>query len=276
MITLIDAHAELHRAHHAPMSDLTAPGGQPTKALYLFLRLVYKYAVDEGHDVTVCWDTPRERLVRRRLYPDYKANRKERTPGSDDGLHSQMALAKKILTDAGVVQARSIGWEADDVIAALCRRERRSGRQVQIIGRDKDLHQCLRDGVVMVNSSTGEITTHQDACVRWGVESVRQIVELQTLIGDTTDNVPGVPGVGPVTALKLIKRYGTAFNVLGHAGEQSPALAKALSATDYDLLRKMVKLNTRCRLQVLSKHKTVDFTRAKRTLDRLYVKHLDA
>ncbi len=239
---LIDGHAQLFRAYYAPFRPLTSPSGEPVKAVYVFTQMLLNLLTKERPDyLAVAFDVSDETTHRKALYPAYKAQR-EIAP---DDLHPQFARAVQVIETMGIQIYKLEGYEADDVIATIAKRLEGTDVELRIASKDKDLHQLLTPQVKLWDPKDGTLI---DPETLWELRGYRpeQSVEIQTLVGDPTDNVPGVPGVGVKTATKLIERYGTADAVVAHAAEQTPKLRERLlaAAEAMPLTRELVTLNS--------------------------------
>jgi DNA polymerase I len=221
---LVDGYAQLFRAYYAPFRPLSSPSGESVKAVYVFTQMLLAILQKEKPDyVAVAFDVSDETTDRKAFYPDYKVHRE----AAPDDLHTQFERAVQVIEAMRIPIFRVNGQEADDLIATIAERLKGSDVELRIASKDKDLHQVLSDQVKLWDPSTGELI---DAEALFETRGYRpeQAVEIQTLVGDPTDNVPGVHGVGPKTAVKLIDRYGTADAVLEHADEQTPKLRERL------------------------------------------------
>jgi DNA polymerase I len=237
---VIDGYAQLFRAYYAPFRPLSSPSGESVKAVYVFTQMLLSILTKERPDyLAVAFDVSDETTDRRSFYPEYKAHRE----AAPDDLHTQFERALQVIEAMRIPVFRVRGQEADDVIATLAERLKGSDVELRIASKDKDLHQILSETVKLWDPSTGELIDPERLYETRGY-TPEQAVEIQTLVGDTTDNVPGVHGVGPKTALKLIERYGTADAVLEHADEQTPKLReRLLEARDLlPLTRRLVTL----------------------------------
>jgi len=223
---IIDGHSQIYRAYFAPFRDLSSPTGEPTRATYVFTTMLLKFLADKQPKyLAMAVDGPAEKLHRRKLYPDYKVTRK---PMPDD-LPVQVARIFQIVEALGIPILRAEGYEADDILATAAARLASDDRRVVLISRDKDLDQLVTENVVLYDPMKDETITAGDIERKKGYPPAKA-VEVQALMGDSTDNVPGVPGVGPKTAAKLIAEYGSADEVVRHADEQSPKLRENLLA----------------------------------------------
>ena len=221
---LVDGYAQLFRAYYAPFRPLSSPSGESVKAVYVFTQMLLSILTKEQPDyVAVAFDVSDETTERKAFYPDYKVHRE----AAPDDLHTQFARAMEVIEAMRIPIFRVNGQEADDLIATIAERLKGSDVELRIVSKDKDLHQVLSEQVKLWDPSTGELLGPERL---WETRGYRpeQAVEIQTLVGDATDNVPGVHGVGPKTAVKLIERYGTADAVLEHADEQTPKLRERL------------------------------------------------
>ncbi len=194
---------------------------------------------DADH-VAVIFDTAR-RTVRHDRYPDYKANR----PDPPEDLVPQFALVREATRALNVALVESERYEADDLIATYARLAREAGAEVTIVSSDKDLMQLVGDGVVMFDAMKNRTIGLEEVKERFGVEPAK-VVEVQALIGDPIDNVPGVPGIGVKTAAQLIQTYGDLDTLLGRVDEiKQPKRRQALAehAEAARLSRELVRLH---------------------------------
>jgi DNA polymerase I len=240
---VIDGHSQIYRAYYAPFRDLTSPSGEPTRATYVFCTMLLKFLsnrMSDGDCVAMAVDGPIKDLKRKEIFSDYKVTRK---PAPDD-FHPQATRIIEIVRAMGIPVLEAGGYEADDIMATAAQRFGSEGVQVVLISRDKDLDQLVGPNVVLYDPMKDE--TYDAAAIldKKGYLPDKAI-EIQTLMGDATDNIPGVPGVGPKTALKLISKYGSADEVLAHADEQTPKLAANLqaAAATIDISRRLVTLD---------------------------------
>src|SRR5208283_3967250 len=204
-LLIIDGHAYAYRAFHA-IRDLRSPGGQPTNAIYGFVKMLAKMRADivPSHLIVV-WDGGLS-AERTALLPEYKAQR----PGMPDDLKPQLDEIVSYLKAAGVASFCREGVEADDYIACLARRAADAGMAVVIASADKDFMQLVSVRIGLLNPNDKGETVWTDAQVRAksGVEP-SQVVDWLSLTGDNVDNIPGVSGVGPKTAAELLNQFGS-------------------------------------------------------------------
>ena len=241
VLYLLDASSYIHRAFHA-IRGLTTSGGVPTNAVYGFVQMLLKVMKDaKPSHLAVVYDT-KGPTFRHKLYPAYKANR----PPLDPALRSQFPLVRQVVTALNLPAVEAEGFEADDLMATLAKKATEQGFAVVLVSGDKDLFQLLNDQVTMWDTMKE---------VRLGPEEVKEklgvgpehIVDLQALWGDSTDNVPGVPGVGKVTAAKLINQHGGLEDVLAAAGGMKKSKMRDNLLANVDKARlsaKLVELST--------------------------------
>jgi DNA polymerase-1 len=204
----MDASAFIHRAFHA-IRNMTSKG-QPTGAIYGFTSTVFKLLKEKKPDsLAVIYDSPGKNR-RHKLYEQYKANRGP----MEESLIYQQKTIRDIISALGLFSLEVPGQEADDIIAALCRRLLAAGREVVIVSGDKDFYQLLSDRVSMYDPGREKSSalTLEEFRAQFQLEPAG-FLEMQGLMGDSSDNIPGVPGIGRVTAEKLIKEYGTIENL---------------------------------------------------------------
>jgi len=226
-LLIVDGHAYAYRAFHA-IRELRSPSGQPTNAIYGFVKMLEKMrlAVGPSHLIVV-WDggLSAERLA---VLPDYKAQR----PEMPADLRPQLDAISRYLAAAGVAEYCGEGVEADDYIASLARRAAAAGWNVVIASSDKDFMQLVSPaiGLLNPNDKTGAVWTGEQVIAKTGVPP-EQVADWLALMGDAVDNIPGVPGVGPKTAAELLKQFGSVEALLDRLDEvKSEKLRAALRA----------------------------------------------
>ena len=214
-ILLIDGHAFAYRAFFA-IRNLASPQGSPTNAIYGFIQMLRRLRERlQPAGCLVLWDgglSP-ERV---RMLPDYKANR----PAMPDDLAAQFDGINRYLDAAGIPWLAREGVEADDLIATLARRFERQGRLTVIASSDKDFMQLVSDAVLLSNpgDKTGELWGRDRVRAKTGVAPA-QIVDWLSLIGDSADNIQGVPGIGPKTAASLLGKFDTIDRLYRDVGQ---------------------------------------------------------
>lgn len=241
-LLLVDGHAYAYRAFHA-IRSLNSPDGSPTNAIFGFIKMLQKMvgALKPSH-VLVLWDAGLA-IERSTALPEYKANRAP-TP---DALEQQFPQIESWLDAAGFPQFQEEGTEADDWIGTYARRAEAAGWTVVIASADKDFLQLVnaRIGILNPNDKSEKIWTDADVVAKTGVEP-RQVADWLALVGDSVDNIPGVPGVGPKTAAELLRKYGTIEDLYARLPEiksesQRNALTGAADAVKRNQL--MVRLH---------------------------------
>ncbi len=240
-LLIVDGHAYAYRAFHA-IRGLCSPSGQPTNAIYGFVKMLAKMrlATQPTHLIVV-WDGGLN-AGRMALLPQYKAQR----PEMPDDLKPQLDQIVSFLQAAGVASFRGEGVEADDYIACLARRAAAAAMATVIASADKDFMQLVSPQVGLLNPNDKSETIWSAGQVRAksGVEPA-QVVDWLSLMGDSVDNIPGVPGVGPKTAADLLGQFGTVDDLFRRLEEvKSERLRSALreSAEAVRRNREMVRL----------------------------------
>lgn len=232
---ILDGHAEVYRAYFAKMPDLTSKSGEPTKATYVFTKALMKLLREhKPTHIVMAVESRKEHCIRRKLYPKYKSSR----TGPVSELKVQLDRIKQIVRAMGIKVVHSKGYEADDVIATYVRKYQDKVDEVVIVGRDKDLMQLVTDKVRMYDAIERQFIEYEDVLVKWEVKP-SAIFEVQSLCGDTTDDIPGIRNIGPATAIKLIKKYGTARKVC-KAVKKDPTILPAKARPFFK--RKMIRI----------------------------------
>lgn len=215
MLTLIDGNSLLFRAYYGVHSRLTRRDGTPTGAVYGFFNMVLPIlAAARPDDAFVCIFDASRITFRQDIYPQYKANRSE-TPAD---LISQGQMIRTGLAAMGMPVLCIPGVEADDVIATLARENCTKSDATRIITSDKDLMQLVSDCVYLYDGMKQREIRAPEVMEKFGVRP-DQVIDVQSLMGDSSDNVPGVPGIGPKKATELINQFGTLDNLYEHLDE---------------------------------------------------------
>jgi DNA polymerase-1 len=211
-IYLVDASAFIHRSYHA-IRHLSTKDGRPTNAVYGFLATLNKLLKDKKPEyLAVAYDAKGPGF-RHEMFPEYKANR----PPMPEDLIAQQEPIRKIVEALGLPSVEINGLEADDLIATLCRKALDDGYQVVIVSADKDFYQLLSDDVAMYDPNPKRESAMDVAALKEKLGlTPGEFLEAQGLMGDSTDNIPGVPGVGEKTAAKLIGEYHNLENLYEH------------------------------------------------------------
>ncbi len=201
---LLDGSSYIYRAFYG-IRDLATSGGMSTNAVFGFTKMLLGLLLETTPDyLAVVFDRPREETFRREIYPEYKANR----DAMPEDLVPQVPYIKKVLLALNIPALEAPGFEADDVIATLARRYAAEGIQVTVVTGDKDLMQIVSDGVDLLDTMKDKRSGPQDVLERFGVPP-ELVPDVLGLAGDTSDNIPGVPGIGEKTAAELVKRFGS-------------------------------------------------------------------
>ena len=212
-ICLVDGSGYIFRAFYG-LPPMTSPSGVPVNAVYgftnMFLKLTNKIDCDYN---LVLFDAKRQNF-RNDFYPEYKATRKD-TP---EDLIPQFPIIREAVSALKLNQLEMEGFEADDLIATYTSKALNKGMEVVIVSADKDLMQLIRPGVSFYDPMKDKFFTPEDVKEKFGVYP-EKVPDVQALSGDSTDNVPGVPGIGPKTAAELVNTYGSLEGVLTHAEE---------------------------------------------------------
>ena len=221
-IVLVDGSSYLFRAYHA-LPKLTTSRGEPTGALHGVLNMINKLAADEetAHFVVV-FDAP-GKTFRDDIYPEYKANR----DAMPDELRSQIEPIIEAIPAMGLPLLRVEGVEADDVIGTLCRQAVDAGMDVLVSTGDKDMAQLVTDGVTLINTMTGTRMDRDGVKEKFDVWP-EQIIDWLALVGDASDNIPGVPRVGAKTAAKWLNQYSSVEGILEHADDIKGKVGESL------------------------------------------------
>ncbi len=239
---LIDGHAQIYRAYYAPFGRLTAPSGEPTRATYVFTQMLLGLLRDRRPDyLAMVMDVSDGGVFRTELDPQYKAHR---DPPPED-MAPQIERIVSILRAMKVPILRQPGFEADDLMATLCARHASADLDIMLVSKDKDLDQLLGDHVRMYDPGKDRETDVAALVAEKGYGPDRAI-EAQMLMGDSTDNIRGVTGVGPKKAAQLLDRYGSVAAIVDHADQLTPKLRENVLAfrERMDLVRQLVTLRT--------------------------------
>lgn len=216
-LVLIDGSGFIFRAFHA-LPPMTRPDGTPVNAVFGFTNMLARLLKDHtGTHIAVIFDAGRL-TFRNRLYEPYKAQR----PPAPEDLVPQFILTREATEAFGVPAIELTDWEADDLIAAYTKAAAEQRWRTTIVSSDKDLMQLIRPGVTMMDPLKQKPIGPAEVMEKFGV-APNKMVEVQALIGDSTDNVPGVPGIGPKGAAQLIAEFGNLEAVLAAAPGMKPS-----------------------------------------------------
>ena len=220
-LMLLDGNSLINRAFYG-VRPLNAPDGTPTNAVYGFLSILHKLLEDEDPDGLVVAFDRREPTFRHKHSAAYKATRKP----MPEELAAQMPLLKEVLDAMGVYRCELPGWEADDILGTLSRRGAAEGTDCVVVTGDKDALQLIGERVRVLNVKTrmGQTETIDYTTEKFREEygfEAPKMVDLKALMGDSSDNIPGVPGVGEKTALELLRRFGSLDGVYDNLSDES-------------------------------------------------------
>ena len=234
-IVLIDGHSILNRAFYG-VPDLTNSEGLHTNAIYGFLNIMFKILEEEKPEyLTVAFDVHAP-TFRHEMYPEYKGTRKPML----DELRQQVPVIKEVLQAMGVKIVEQAGLEADDLLGTISKRCEKQGMDVAIISGDRDLLQLATEKIKIRIPKTKQGKTEvedyyaNDVKARYEV-TPKEFIDLKALMGDSSDNIPGVPSIGEKTATKIIVEYGSIENAFEHVSELKPPRAAKALEEHYDL-----------------------------------------
>lgn len=223
---ILDGHAHIYRAFFAPFRDLTAPNGEPTKATFVFTQMLLNLIEQRKPDyLAMVIDSGDETVFRKEIFPEYKANRQSPPPE----FAPQEERILRIVKDAGIPIFEKPGFEADDLIATIASQLCRDDIEVFIVSKDKDLRQLLNECIHMYDVQADQVIDIPRMIEKQGY-GPDQAIDVQTLMGDAIDNVPGIPGVGEKTAVKLLKDYGSVEGILQNVEKLTPKMRENFKA----------------------------------------------
>ncbi len=211
ILLLVDGSSFLYRAYYA-LPDLRSPSGKPTGAIYGILNMLRRLDKDYPTAYLTCVFDAKGKTFRDAIYPEYKANR----PSMPEDLVDQIAPIHEAIQSFGWTILSVEGIEADDVIGTLAEKGKEQGFEVVIATADKDMAQLVNENVTLVNTMSNEILDREGVIAKFGIPP-ESIIDYLSLIGDTSDNIPGVPKVGPKTALKWLTQFGSLDSIVSHS-----------------------------------------------------------
>ncbi|WP_455136602.1 DNA polymerase I [Thermophilibacter sp.] len=245
-IAVIDGNSLMHRAFHAIRQPMTAPDGRATNALFGFFNMFIKL-VDTFHpDGVICAFDKGKPRVRMEMLPRYKAQR----PPMDPSLREQFPMVKELLGALDVPVAELEGWEGDDILGTLARRGEQAGFDMYLFTGDRDMYQLTTEHVRVVSTKKGvtDVAVMDPESVEDLYHGITPelVPDFYGLKGDSSDNIPGVPGIGPKKAAALIVQYGSLDEVIAHADEVKGKMGENLRAHVDDALvsRKVATIRT--------------------------------
>ncbi len=245
-LVLVDGSSYVYRAFHA-LPPLSNSRGEPTGAVLGVLNMLQKFLKDfHPQHIAVVFDAP-GRTFRDELFAEYKAQR----PAMPDDLRAQVAPLLEIIRAQGLPLLRVPGVEADDVIGTLARRAAAAGHQVLISTGDKDMAQLVDGSITLINTMTNTVLDREGVKLKFDVYP-EQIIDYLALIGDSSDNIPGIDKVGPKTGAKLLQQYGGVDNLVAHVAEIPGKVGEnlRLGLATLELSRRLATIRTDLELPV--------------------------
>ena len=245
-IAVVDGNSLMHRAFHAIPPTMTTPDGRPTNAIFGFVSMFVKLVEKFRPSGVICAFDKGKPRVRMEMLPQYKAQR----PPMDPILHEQFPMVKELLRQMDVPVVELEGWEGDDILGTLARRGEDAGYDMLLVTGDRDMYQLVTDHVNVVSTRKGvsdvNIMTPESVDDLYHGVTPKLVPDFYGLKGDTSDNIPGVPGIGPKKASALIVKYGSLDEVIAHADEVKGKMGESLRAHIDDALlsRKVAQIRT--------------------------------
>ena len=243
-IVLVDGHSIINRAFYG-VPDLTNKDGLHTNGIFGFVNILFKILDEEKPDyLTVAFDV-KHPTFRHEMFTEYKGTRK----GMPQELHEQVPVLKELLMAMGIKLMELPGYEADDLLGTVAKRSEAKGMDVLVVSGDRDLLQIVTDNIRVCIPKTKRGTTEyemyytKDVQEKYGLLPL-QIIELKALMGDSSDNIPGVPGIGEKTATAILQQFENVENAHAHLEEIKPKRAKENLEAHYDMAIMSKKLAT--------------------------------
>ena len=251
-IVVIDGNSLMHRAFHAVPPHMQAPDGRSTNAIFGFFSMFVKMCEIFNPDGVICAFDKGRPAVRMEMLPQYKAQR----PPMDPNLHEQFPMIKEILRTMEIPVVEKEGWEGDDILGTLARLGSGEGYDMYLITGDRDMYQLTTDDIKIVATHKGmsdiSIMTPESVEKIYHGITPELVPDFYGLKGDTSDNIPGVPGIGPKRASDLINKYGNLDEVIAHADEVKGKMGENLRAHVDDALlsRKVAIIRTDAPIEI--------------------------
>ncbi len=211
---IIDGHAHIYAAHYAQMRQLTSPSGEPTKATYIFTTAIAGLIQRQKPDMLAVAMDSKTSTFRTKIYSDYKANR----PPMPDDMPAQIDQIEQILEAMKIPVLRLDGFEADDIIGTLAKKASAKGIDTFICSKDKDMYQLVDDHIYIFDMKKGETLDDNTLYEKYKIHP-KDFIDVLALQGDSSDNIPGVPLIGEMNAVKMIQQYGSLDKLYKHADE---------------------------------------------------------
>ena len=251
-IAIIDGNSLMHRAFHAIRQPMSAPDGRATNALFGFFNMFVKMVESFRPNGVICAFDKGKPQVRIDVLPQYKAQR----PPMDPSLHEQFPMVKDLLHTLDIPVVELEGWEGDDILGTLAREGEEAGYEMYLFTGDRDMYQLATEHVKIVSTKKGvsdvSIMTPESVDDLYHGITPELVPDFYGLKGDSSDNIPGVPGIGPKKAAALIVQYGSLDEVIAHAGEVKGKMGENLRAHVDDALlsRRVATIRTDVPLDV--------------------------
>ena len=235
---LIDGNSYLYRAFYA-IRNLSASDGTPTNAIYGFTNMILKILREKSPDYfAVVFDAPGP-THRHEAYEEYKAHR----PGMPDDLKPQVPLIKEIISAFNIQRIEKPGYEADDIMAHIAKEAESEGLEVYIVTGDKDMCQVVSPRIKLYDTMKEKVTEEKDVIEKFGIKP-SQFPEVIALMGDASDNIPGAPGIGEKTAVKLLKEFGNLENIIDNRENIKNARARNAVSENIENIKLSLELAT--------------------------------
>jgi len=212
-VYLVDGSSYIHRAYHA-IRHLSNSKGFPTNLIFGFTKMILKLVADKKPRYLAIVFDVRGPTFRHKIYPEYKANR----PPMPEDMAAQIPITKAIVKDLSIQMVEKEGYEADDIIGTLARACEEKGHPVVMVTGDKDFRQLITPNTSMLDTMKDMVTDYKGLKETYGLEP-EKFIDVMGLSGDSSDNIPGVPGVGEKTAIHLVKEFGSFEDVFDHVEE---------------------------------------------------------
>lgn len=245
-IAVIDGNSLMHRAYHAIRQPMSAPDGRATNALFGFFNMFIKMVETFHPDGIICAFDKGKPKVRMEILPQYKAQR----PPMDKELYEQFPMVKELLKTLDIPVCEAEGWEGDDILGTLAKQGEEQGYDMYLVTGDRDIYQLATDHVKVVSTKKGvsevSVMTPESVDDLYHGITPDLVPDFYGLKGDSSDNIPGVPGIGPKKAAALIVKYGSLDQVLAHKDEVKGKMGENLRAHVDDALlsRKVATIRT--------------------------------
>jgi len=244
---IIDGHAHIYAAHYAPMRPLTSPSGEPTKATYIFTTAILGLIRNQKPDMLAVAMDSKTPTFRTKIYSEYKANR----PPMPPELPAQIDRIEQILNAIKVPVLRLDGFEADDIIGTIAKKASMDGIDTYVCAKDKDMYQLVDDHICIFDMKKGETLDDDTLYEKYKIQP-EYFIDVLALQGDASDNVPGVPLIGEMNAIKLIQQFGSLDNLYKNVdkiGGKRGENLREFKEQAY-LSKKLVVINTQAPIKI--------------------------